>query len=406
MSSVKLQLVLNAVSVFARQGAGVLVFVLLARKLGPASFGEFMYAFSMASLASFVSVLGFNQLIMREAALQKGSIHQLIGLTTSTRLTLTALVLAVLLSLALTWGQSWWLIFILAVAAISDTFIEYIFCIARASGSYGQEAGFMTTMSMLHLALLLAVVLHDASLTTVAIAFSVSKFLQLCAAWHVFRRAWVGAVLCTNLAPQWLHVRQSAAYATDAGLQIVSTQVDTVLIRHLLGAHAAGVYQSGMRLVTGLQNFTVIAANVLLPKLAAVHQQRAAFQALARRTHVLMAALAVLCGGGLYVVGRLLLAHGYGENYAELQGLLPWFALLIGVRVFAASSGIQLTALGEQKFRTQVNTLAVLLLVAALWLLASHWGLLGAVLGLLAPLLLVLGCYHSRLMFKGRKAAP
>lgn len=405
LANIKLQLVLNAVSVFTRQGAGILVFVMLARLLGPAPFGEFMYAFSMASLAAFASALGFNQLVSREAVVQPQEVQQIIGLTTSTRLTLTLGVLLVLGALAFSLGQSWWLILILAVATISDTFIEYIFCIARAKGSYRKEASFMTAMSVLHLAVLGTVVLLGASLTTVAMAFSGSKFLQLCAAVHVFRRALGPFSLRASFAEQWRHVRQSLAYATDAGLQLVTTQIDTVLIRHLVGAHAAGVYQSGMRLVTGMQNFTVIASNVLLPKLAAVHQQPGAFRQLGQRTDLFMALLGLLCAVGLFGVGSLVLTFGYGQQFAELKELLPWFSLLIGLRVYAASSGIQLTALGDQGFRTRVNACAALALLASLWFMAERFGLVGATQALFAPLLLVLVGYHWRLASLKRKAS-
>jgi O-antigen/teichoic acid export membrane protein len=354
------------------------LFVLLARQMGPQGFGEFMYAFSIGSLAAFAASLGFNQQVMREVAAYPAQAQQIVSITTMAKISLATLVLACLAGLSALFSFNGLLITALAFSAISDTFTEYVFCVTRARGGYAGEAGFMTLASLGHFAFMLLILAYTRDPGLIALAFAASKFTQLLVAWRTFRLALGHIEMRLDIPAQIRHVKDGLPYSADAGLQIFSSQIDTIVIKHTMGAHAAGVYQAGMRLVSGMQNFAVIASNVLLPKLAAQHGDKPNFIKMARKANVLFFALGVALAAVLYIGANLLVQYGYGAEYGDLKSSLYLFAGLIGVRMFAASSGIQLTALGDQKFRTIVNTVGAVALLLTIYFGTAAYGIPGA----------------------------
>ena len=391
------QLALNAVSVLARLLAGVVLFVFMARQMGPSSFGQFMYAMSLAALLAFPASLGFGQQVLREVAAHPARAESIVAAISSAKLTLTLGVILLVGLAALTFTHEWLLIALLTWVALADSFTEYLFCVLRAKGRYAAEAGFMTAASIVHFGVVLVGLTADASALSIGALFALSKGLQALACWLLFRRLVPGMKMIAGWREQWSEIRSGLSYAGDVAVSTLSAQVDTIIVKHTLGVHAAGLYQSGMRLLVGLQNFSVVAGNVFIPKLAAQHHDRAKFAHVATQARWVFGGLGVGLAIALSVGGWLLIHHGYGEAYEPVLHLLPWLATLIAFRLFAAGLGVQLTALGDQRFRTVVNLSCLVLMVAALWVGCVEFGLEGAVGALLLVIVVVYGAYAGRL---------
>jgi O-antigen/teichoic acid export membrane protein len=387
----------NATASAARLVAGTVLFVAMGRLLGPAAFGNFMSAMAVAALVAFISNLGFTQQALREVAARPAEAASIADSLASAKVTLACLVAVLVVLAGWAMGGVWWLIAVLTLALICDGAVEFLFALLKGHGHYGIEAGFSSVASIGHFVVVGAACVYTRDPTAIALAFLGSRALQLvAAAWACSQRI---ALPHLNAAwsRQWLQVRSGWAYGLDNGLGQLSAQVDTVLIRLLLGAHAAGIYQAGMRIVIGIQTLSAVAGNVFIPRLARTlsepQQHRSAVDQLKR----VYFGLAAVSGLGVWGLGWLLMQYGYGAAFGELENLLPWFAAMATLRVLAACNGVRLTAMGQQVVRSVVNMVTLSSTVMLIWLAAaSKLGLQGAVAAVVVSSALVVMIYWWR----------
>ena len=85
----------------------------------------------------------------------------------------------------------------------------------------------------------------------------------------------------------------------------------------------------------------------------------------------------------------------FGDQFAGLAALLPWFGLLFFVRFFAAAYGVLLTAAGKQTLRAQANLTHWILILAVAWVLVPRLGNLGWLLALTIGNVLLASIYFS-----------
>lgn len=398
MRSARSDLLANGLAVVARLASGTALFVVLGRLLGPEAFGNFMAAMAGAALLAYLSNLGLTQQVLREVAVRSADAARASSELLSTKLMLAVLLVAVALLTGAVGGHYWWAFAVLAVALVCDGIVEFLFALLKAHGHYGAEAGFTTVAAIIHLVLVSAVCIYWPDIVLIACAFALSRVLQLGAAVFVCRAQMPLPAVQWSLGVAWRQVRQGWAYAVDVGLGQLAAQLDTVLVRLLLGAHAAGIYQAGMRVVVGMLMLSVVAGNVFIPRLTRTLGDPAAHGKVVSQVGRTYGAMALASGGGVIVLGAAFTQWGYGQAYSALWGLWPWFAALVVVRVLAANYGVRLTALGQQGFRSAVNAVSLVVAVGLMvgLVLAAGFGLHSVLGALLAAAALVWFAYRWR----------
>lgn len=391
-------LISNGVAVLARLASGTVLFVAMGRLMGPAAFGNFMSAMALATLVAFLSNLGLSQQALREVAARPQEADEIATGLASVKLSLALTVCIAAFIPALVWGGVWWVGAVLTVALVCDGATEFLFALLKGHGRFQLEAGFSTVASILHFAVVGAACWWMPDPLWIACAFLASRALQMASAMVLCGRQIQLPRAEVAKGKHWYHLRAGWAYAVDGGLAQLSSQLDTLLVRVLLGAHAAGVYQAGMRVVVGVLSLSLVTGNVFIPRLSRVLNDAPAHLQVLRQLRRTYVGLAIVSGALVWGLGWLLMRYGYGPAFFELSHLWPWFALLIVVRVSAANYGVQLTALGRQAARSGVNAFAlaasVLLVCGAV---ATGWGLVGVVAALAISSLIVLLAYRSKL---------
>lgn len=399
MRSPGADLLSNGIAVLARLASGTVLFVAMGRLMGPAAFGDFMSAMALATLVAFVSNLGLAQQALREVAAHPQRAAEIAAGLACVKLNLGLAVVASALVPALIFGGAWWLGALLTLALVADGAVEFLFALLKGHGRFGLEAGFSTMAALLHFAVVGAVCWWMPEPLAIAAAFVGSRALQLAAAVVLCGREMQLPRFGLASVAQWQQLRAGWAYAVDGGLAQLAAQLDTLLVRMLLGAHAAGVYQAGMRIVVGVLSLSMVTGNVFIPRLSRTLADAGAHSLVVRQLRRTYLALAALSGALVWGLGWLLMRHGYGPAFYELAALWPWFALLIVVRVVAANYGVQLTALGKQASRSVVNLVALVTTVLLVFgAVAAGFGLPGVLAALVASSAGVLLSYRHRLV--------
>lgn len=393
------------ISTFVRLLAGVVLFIFLARLLGPEGFGRLMYGFTVASIAVLVIEYGFSQQLLRDIGKTPEQVCMIMGRVFLAKILLALSVVGCVLV--------WFAIFpktiedqqifgFLFLSCILESFAIFLNVAFRGIGRFHVETKIATICSMFHFGLLMGLAFLGADLMTLAQGFVVSRMLNLALSWMAYRRIIGGFEFGKpSLKTVIATLKSGFPYAADAGFTNFFSQVDILIVNHFLGAVGVGVYQAGMRFLQGANTFAPILGNVYLPAIAGCSGKPGEIDRLSKKLNTQMllvgtAGWAFFSFGGEWIT-RLI----YREKYAGLTSLWPYIGLLLFLRYVTASQGVLLTANGSQSVRVWAQIVAlVVLLSTAPWLI-DQYELRGMLLSMQASILILFVIYLLTLTFKG-----
>lgn len=395
-----------AISTGARLGGGFLTFVVIARVLGPDEFGRYMYWFAATYLASLLANLGFSNLLLREIGRDAAKLIPMTAAALSARLIATGVIgfLAALIAPAI---GSPVLMPALLAAHLMECLAETCFVALRASSRFAVETAVATASTILQLALLSGAALYFREAESIAVAYAIGRFIQLCIV-ATRARFLLGITRLASIQRAIALVRTSRSYAVDFVLGNLFGHIDSLLLKVYVGVGGVGLFQAGMRVFQGAAQLAPVLANVFLPATArAAARDSSEYEKAGSRVQVVF----VLSGTTI----GLMFAYGadpivrvlFGDEFESLAALLPLFGVLFFVRFFAAAWGLLLTAQGMQTYRavcTAVHLLAALLF--GMWWMPSA-GVSGWLGALIAANALLAALYvFGALRFGPRKASP
>lgn len=354
-------------STLARVGSGVLVFVLIARVLGPESFGRYMFWFSATYLISLVANFGLGNLLLREIGRDNTRLGGLTAEALKARLMVSGLLfLCALLGAPFVDEPS--LFLILLMANLLESIAETLFVAYRAKGMYSEEASLISAMSMLQLALIAVAAFMFRNVIAVAFAYLLSRSIQLVAI-RVALGKKLGNLPFASTQSSLILLKRSWSYAFDFALGNLFGHIDSLILRAYVGVGAVGLYQGGMRIFQGGAQLAPILANVFLPTAARSASSETAKQQSAEKIQLAFMACGISIGLVLTYGAELIVSILYGDGFSALASLLPLFGVLFFARFFAASWGLILTAHGHQRFRAISTSLHLMIAV----LLGIFW---------------------------------
>lgn len=375
------------VTTAVRLGAGLFTFAVLARLLGPESFGVLMLWFSVSVLLSLITNYGLTPYILREIGANPASAESIINEGLTGKLLITAVVFGGAIVAAWGFGIEPKQIFLcLLVAAIADTFSEFLNAGFRARDRFDVETRIATITSLSHAAIVAGAVFVYPSVEVAALAYAVSRLVVLAITVPAVTRHFAAP----RLGEFWaslLRLRKAVSYAVDFGFQSLFGQIDSIVLNHFIGPAAVGLYQAGMRVFQGGSTAAPVLANVFLPRAAAKEKSAGEFGRESKRIQLAFLSFGAFFGIALAVFSEFIVNILFGSAYSELVKLFPLFGLLFFVRFAAAAWGVVLTAAGEQHFRTYATVI--------------HWILIGGIAYILVPRMEIVGWLISLIIGNG-----
>lgn len=393
-----------ALSTIARLLSAVVLFVILARLLGPKDFGLLMYNFTLGSIAVLLVEYGFSNQLLRDIGKAPGLIRQIMGRVFLAKLLLTALMCVTCLIGIFIFkktGVDVTVFGLLLLSCLLTSFADFLNVAFRGIGKFHEETKVATIGSLLHFGLILGMVLNGAGLVLISVGFVVSRMIYCLICWRAYQQV-VGRFDFQS--QSFNHVldtiKTGFPYAVDAGFTNFFYQVDTILVKHYLGAAGVGVYQAGMRFLNGAMQFAPVLGNVYLPAIAAKEVNTKEFNALASKLNLQMLIVGT-CGWAVFWFGGAsITALVFGEKYIALNLLWPYIGLLVFVRYLAAPQGVLLTASGSQKIRVWAQIAALVVLFVSAPILMKAMELSGMVLSLILTLFTLFAIFVSVLIIK------
>lgn len=380
----------------ARMLVGLLVGIWIARHLGPTRYGELGYALAVLALVQTVAALGLDGVVVRDLARDPARAPRLLGTVLGLRLGsgLLAWALAVA-AMALVHGAAALPVLLVVLAGASLPMQAGDAVDLWFQGSSQNRRSVIARLAALAAAaaLRVALILADAPLAAfaAAVAFEAAALAAALALGYRRHRAagpWrfdaaEARRLCIECAPLMAAALAAAVYS----------RVDLLLVKHLLGAEAAGVFVA----VTTLSGVWVVLPSVLQLALApAVARQRAADPAAYRETLVRVFRL-FFAGGLLVALAVSLLAAPligllYGPDYAAGAPVLAWHAFTNLFIALGLAHSLWIVNEGRTGVRLAGNLAAgAVSVLANAWLLPRHGLVAAGAVAVLAQFIAAVG---------------
>lgn len=383
-------------STLMRLTFGLLTFVAMARMLGPTQFGVVMLWISVATLLALIANFGLTPYMLREIGATPERVTRVFAEVLVARLLLSLIVLMIAGVILFWLHPVSRIIFLLLLGAqLADSLNEHLNVAFRATDRFGEETRIALIVAVTQCLIVVLALWWDSSTLVAAWALLVSRVTTFAATWVVQQRHFT-ALRTVDIRAAWSRIRAARAYALDFGLQSLFGQVDSVVLNYFIGPLAVGVHQAGMRLFNGGAQVAGILANVFLPRAASLAAEPIGFRREAAWIQWAYLGFGFAFGMTLCVAANPVVDLLFGQEYAPLGALLPWFGVLFFVRFLAASWGLLLTSAGRQTFRTGVNALQWLLIAALSFALVPAYGLLGWLICLVAGNAMLVAAYAWR----------
>ena len=385
-------IVLSFVSHGARFLANAVLLMVLARLWGPAPFGGFAYATAVAALLGLVCGWGLSQKTTRDVAADPARAGALVRSAVAAQCLLApALLVAVLAVGGFGIGPPRGLLLPLFGAFVGLNVAETAAAACRGMGRFDAEARASTFGNGVFFGAGVVAALVFPGQEAVALAMFAGRLAHAAGAFLVLR-AVTGAPGSPGVAALTT-LRAGAVYAGESVATGAFLQIDTVVVKLLLGEAAAGAYQAGVRLVVVALVAAQALAGFFVPSLVARLGDRAAFAREARRVFAAFAGLGCAFLLAFAAWGDGIVHAVYGSEYTRTAALSPLLGLLVCLRCLAAGAGIVLLAAGAQTWRLLATLVAIGAYLAAAAIVGPRLGLDGLVAVNVGALAVLLGLY-------------
>ncbi len=363
-----------------RLGLGVVVGFLVARHLGPAQLGALSYAVALTTLVGAVVSLGLDAVVKRDLLCRPEAAAEILASSAILRFAAGAIGAGGLLAVAASGrGGEPHLLGILALTLLQPAFLMsevWLQAHLRAKWVAAAQIGALVVSSILRLGLIAAdapvtafawVVLLELALTAVGIQLVARR-----AGCPIRPRAARRTEMRRLLAESWPLLFAGVAV-------VVYMKIDEVMLRHLVGPAAVGLYSAATRL-TEIWFFvpTALASSLLPALLRARERGDAAYRLRLQQYFDLSAAAAYALSIPMALAAPWVVRLAYGAAFAESAPIVAvhiWSSVFVFLGV---ARGQWLVNEGLQRFYLASTVAGAVLNVLLNLLLIPRWGGLGA----------------------------
>jgi O-antigen/teichoic acid export membrane protein len=383
------------VSILMRMFSALGVLVILARGLGPLEYGLFSTVFSYAMIAALIGDFGYATKALRDIAADPVNGGRALAEAMSVKALLTFSIAVVggvviaFLPLSFTTKIS---CLAIGLGVMASSFGDVALVSYRAVGRFAGEAVIVTWTSILYAAILTLVVVFHGGIVAVGFAFLLARAVYMAVALRqavaiLPKYAWSSIRLRATLG----QLRSSSFWALDGGLGYLNQQVDGVVVAHLLGLEAAGLYQSAARFTYAGLRFGGVLANIHIPRMAR-SARRLRFSHEWRMASEFIG-LGCVIGLSLLIGGPFLTKFFLGAQYMGANTLWPGFAAFAVSHYIAAFFGTALSATSKPGLRVVSQTIGLLTMLVGLAIFLPTRGLIAAPWVMAAGMLITTICY-------------
>lgn len=388
----------------AELGGRVATFLLLlwaARQLTTAEFGSYNYALAIGFVLVQAADFGLQLLLSREVASLNMAARPQVLVTFHLKLWLSLPVLLFLTLVALRQEANGWVVFLLGVALLLQTFVELVAHIFRGQQHLAVEAQLLVWVRVGTAVFGFYILCQNGQLIGLALVSLAVMVSGLgFALWQLRRAGWINEFrqLWPTELPRTAVSRHLLQQAWPLGisifLSIAYTRLAVLLLAAWRDAEAVALYSASWRLVEPTQILPASLLAAVFPAFAlALSQDRQRASHLGWQTSLLLALAGGMVAPTFWLSAPWLVGWLYGPSFADSVPVLRLLGLTVLPVYLNYSLTYYLIAQGQQRILTALTAVTLCLHVLFCWLFIPWLGLLGPALSvLIVESVLLLGC--------------
>ncbi len=381
------------ISSISRLVANSLLFIIVGRFYGTATFGSFTSSYTMSLLFTYLADFGFDILMTSEIAKNRENIDQIIARFLPIKILFASL--AVILFLTTSFfipanTTTKIIMFIFSANILLNTLLNMVFAIFKGFERFDYEAKIWFSTNMLLLIFITALSSYRMNIYFVAASIIFCRLLGLGLAFYQLKPYVSKRAVKLNF--EFYKILSDLKFVSLFGLDLIFgalyLQIDTVLIMSLKGEEQAGIYQSVFRLAMMVFIFPDLITNTIFPTVVRLYHQGS--EAWKRLSEVALrflyfASLPVSFILFVHADEILKLIYGEKEFFKDINHL--YYSVLILkittatfiIRFCAAPLAMVLTVKGKQNIRTAIVFVAAVLNISFNFYFIPIYGARGAI---------------------------
>lgn len=343
--------------------------VLIARSLGVEDFGLFTYYFTLAALSMIILNYGYVISLPKYIASSPNDAKRIF----EESLSLKAAIFIVLFILASIYSvvshQYILLVFFLALSLLS--FATHFNLLNRGMEKFSSETKNMMFGNMVFVVLILSVYFYSPSVVNYALAYFISRFVLFLIVIKQINSIVPSIKLLLLEQTQYLQLlKKNIAYTVDNMSASSFGIIDVLLVKFLFGISSVGLYQAGMKFVSGTLPVMQVVSNVFIPRLS-----KHGGDEYEKTLLVISLLSAIVLSMTFYLLFDYAVLYLLGESYKSLLEMSALFTLIVFLKFSTAGFGVLVITRNLQKERTKINLSSLILFIILSFLLSNSFEL-------------------------------
>jgi O-antigen/teichoic acid export membrane protein len=392
----------------ATLGLTFLLYIILARVLGPEQYELFAAAAALGGILSFIIQFGLPTLLGREVAAhpEEGPKSTLACLLLEAFIAIPVFLLLFPLAQALGYtGSGLVICYLVILAEVGRSAKLTLRGVLRGLNQFGAEAASVTLERLLAVLLTWGVMVWNHSLIWAVATLALVRLGDILGL-VVYLSQRTQIIKALSLGYLWELLRRASPFALAGVLWILYYQVDIVMLKAIAPAGEAGYYSAAYRVMEIFSALPRVIFYVAFTKFAHYHasEPERLPQEIYRSTRLLLVAvLPVLLIAGFLQTSLIQVLYGaaYLPSVSSLAVLLP----SVSMQMFGAVGNQFLQATGRERLLPPILIGTVLLNITANFILIPRLGATGAALATLLSALVLTFLSLSQMMAAGHRQA-
>lgn len=362
---------------------GAILAIAVARMLGVADYGLYMFAATIGMLFGLVAGFGLAQLVPREVARNIEETSQVFGevLVLESVLTIAALVAMAGTLFRLGYrADRVVVVTLIGATMLLNSVLNVFTAFFRAHQRMGLEALTRIVFSVLSVGLGLLILLRGYGVSQLALAQLAAFGVGVALALFLIQRKLARPSFSRRCDPYRRLLLAAWPFALSGIFIFIYDGTATVFVSFLKGDHATGLYSGALNFT---RIFDIIPASIAAAVLPAMSQlwpkSSAAWRMLCRRTLKYLLIMAFPLAVGLAILSEKLIAVVLGADYAASALILRLAAWVMLIVFLNHGLTVALISMDKEKVFLRIVGLALVVNVLANLVLIRRWGAPGAV---------------------------
>lgn len=384
---------------------GLVVGLWVARYLGPAKYGLLNYVISFVGLFTAIATLGLDGIVVRELVKDESRRDELISTAFWLKL-MGAIVVLLLLAVAVQFTSNDRytniLVFIIASATIFQSFnVVNFYFQAEVLSKYVVYANIISLLVSSIVKIVL--ILYKAPLIAFAWVVVFDSAVLACGFIYFFLKHSKFKIqhLKLSKATAVALLKDSWPLMLGGFSFVIFSNIDTIMIKEILGDFYVGIYNSAYRLVTLWYFLPGLVLSSLMPSLVKSHHNSELFMGRLLSISTLLVWVAVVIFSIYSIFNEVIIKISYGKQYVDAITLLSPLAAVNLLIFFNSVWNYWMTVENRTKRTLLFHLSTALLNIILNYFFIHKYGMIGAVYALLVSLLItyiIFGVHDKRIL--------